>query len=128
MSAFKTVEFYQMDAEPLVYAKGDVIFEPGEIGTEMFAVLKGSVGLWVNGRLLEEFQAGDVFGEGAIVQLDSTRASRAIASTDCELMNMDEKRFLFACQTTPMFAIEVMRSFSDRLRALKQKLADGAIS
>ena len=101
-----------------------MIFEPGEKGDVMYAIIRGSVGLWVNNRLVEVFSDGDVFGEGALVQPDHSRGSRAIAHTNCELMTLNQSRFLFVCQNTPMFAIEVMRSFSDRLRKLKKKFAE----
>ncbi len=125
MSAFATIKLYHTDTEPLHYRKGDVIFDAGEEGDEMYAILEGSVGLWVDGQLAEVIQAGDVFGEGALVQISHTRGSRAIAQTDCQLLSLNQSRFLFVCQSTPMFAIEVMRSFSTRLRTLKQKIAQG---
>jgi CRP-like cAMP-binding protein len=36
-----------------------------------------------------------------------------------EIAIVDQERFLFAVQETPMFALEVMRSYSDRFRCLK---------
>ncbi|MCM1983989.1 Crp/Fnr family transcriptional regulator [Lyngbya confervoides] len=124
MSAFTTVNLYHTNAEPLKFNQGDVIFREGETGDEMYALMSGAVGLWVNDCLVEIISEGDVFGEGALVQPSHTRASRAIAHTNCELIPLNHSRFLFVCQNTPMFAIEVMRSFSDRLRLLKEKLAE----
>jgi CRP/FNR family transcriptional regulator, cyclic AMP receptor protein len=63
-----------------------------------------------------------VFGEGVLVHPSKMRASTAIARTNCTLACLDEKRFLFAIQNTPMFAVEIMRSFSERLRRLKQQV------
>lgn len=124
MSVFTTINLYKTDAEPLTFQKDEVIFEAGDKGDVMYALLKGEVGLWVNDQLVEQFSDGDVFGEGALVQPDRTRGSRAIAHTNCELFTLDQNRFLFVCENTPMFAIEVMRSFSNRLRKLKEKLAE----
>ena len=47
---------------------------------------------------------------------------RNIYETDCKLAFLDRKHFLFAVQQTPMFALEVMRSYSDRHRRLKKVL------
>lgn len=119
MSAFTTVSLYT-DSEPAVYEPGETIFDFGEEGHEMYAILKGTVGLWVNGLQVEVIQEGDIFGEGALVQPQHRRGSKAIAQTDCQLASLNQERFLFLCEKTPMFAIEVLRSFSDRLRTLKQ--------
>lgn len=121
MSAVTTVSVFQKGTEPKQFLAGDIIFEAGEIGKEMFGVVSGSVELWVNGKLVETIEAGDVFGEGALVQPSSIRASRAIARTDCQLAVLTKDRFLFAIQNTPMFAIELMRSFSSRLRRMKEQ-------
>ncbi len=46
----------------------------------------------------------------------------AIAKTNCKLAAMNERHFLFAVQETPEFSLEVMRSYSGRLRRLKMPL------
>lgn len=63
---------------------------------------------------------GDLFGEGAIIHEDHQRASTAIAKTESVLGFLTQNQFLFALQETPMFAIQVMRSYSDRFRRLKE--------
>lgn len=123
MSAFTTVNLYHTNTSSVVYKKGEIIFEAGDTGDVMYAILDGKVGLWIDQKLIETISAGDVFGEGALVQVNHTRGSQAIAQTDCQLLSLTESRFLFACENTPMFAVEVMRSFSTRLRNLKNTLS-----
>ena len=77
----------------------------------------------VNGQVLETIYHGDIFGEGALVHTDSKRASTAIAKTDCKLAIMERRNFLFAVQQTPMFALEIMRSYSDRVRRLRESVS-----
>ncbi len=114
----KIVELFEKE-NPKVWAADSKIFEEGETGNLMYGVLEGTVELFVNGEVIERIQKGDVFGEGALVHEEHTRASTAIAKTECKLTALDEERFIFAIQQTPMFAIYVIRSFSDRLRRLK---------
>ncbi|MFM8309662.1 MAG: cyclic nucleotide-binding protein, partial [Microcystis aeruginosa] len=52
--------------------------------------------------------------------------STAIAKTDCKLAYLNQPQFLFAVQETPMFAIKVLRSYSDRFRKLKKIFAGEA--
>lgn len=102
-----------------VFKVGEVIFEMGETGELMFGIVEGSVDLLINGHPIETLEADDVFGIGAIIHEDHMRVSTAIAKTDCRLAAMDREHFFFAIQQTPMFALEVMRSYSDRFRNLK---------
>lgn len=118
----KTVAIFQGQGDPKIFTAGQVIFNQGEPGDYMYGILEGVVDLTINGKVIETLQAGDVFGEGALVHPDGNRASTAIAQTDCKLAYLNREHFLFAIQETPMFALEVMRSFSARLRRIKQLL------
>lgn len=118
----QTVSIFQKHAEPQTFAKGQVIFEEGKTGDVMYGIIDGEVEMLVDDKVVETIKKGDVFGEGALVQPEGTRASTAVAKTDCKLALLDEKRFLFAVQETPMFALGVIRSYSTRLRSLKHKL------
>lgn len=101
------------------FRAGDTIFEVGALGDCMYGVIQGEIELWVNGHVFETIFAGDVFGEGALVQIPHGRASTAVAKTDCRLALVDEAHFKFLVQETPLFALEVIRSLSTRLRAVK---------
>lgn len=118
----RTVSIFQKEPKRLDFLAGDVIFEIGQPGAVMYGVIEGTVDLVVRDKVVETIQVGDVFGEGVLVHPSKVRASTAIARTNCTLACLDEKRFLFAVQNTPMFAVEIMRSFSERLRRLKQQM------
>jgi CRP-like cAMP-binding protein len=118
----RTVSIFQKEPKHLHVAAGDIIFEAGAIGELMYGVIEGTVELMANGKVAETIHEGDVFGEGALVHPSRTRMTTAVAKTDCVLACLDKQRFLFAVQNTPMFAIEIMQSFSERLRRLKQAL------
>jgi CRP-like cAMP-binding protein len=46
----------------------------------------------------------------------SPRSATAIAKTDCVLIKIDERQFLYLVQETPFFALIVMRTMAARLR------------
>ena len=119
----KTVEIFQKSSSPLTYVVGQTIFEEGETGSVMYGIIEGEVDLIVDGKVVETITRGDVFGEGALVQPEHDRASTAIAKTDCIIACLDRERFLFAIENTPMFAIDVLRSYSNRARRLKRMVA-----
>ena len=118
----KILAVFQRVPDIKKFAPGDRIFEDGEFGDVMYGILEGEVELFIDGKVVETIHKGDVFGEGALVHREHTRASTAIAKTDCQLAYIDEQHFLFAVQETPMFALNVIRSYSDRLRKLKRSL------
>jgi CRP/FNR family transcriptional regulator, cyclic AMP receptor protein len=120
LSPSRTVEIFQMQPEPQSFTQGETIFKEGEKGQVMYGVLEGEVSLVINNQAVETILTGDVFGEGALVGSDRLRASTAIAKTDCKLAVLNLERFLFVVQETPQFALNVMRSMSDRLRNFKR--------
>lgn len=122
LSPVKTIEIFQTSPKPQSFTPGEIIFAEGDAGEVMYGILEGEVEIVVNHKVVETIAAGDVFGEGALVHSDRQRASTAIAKTPCKLAIMDRQHFLFAVQQTPMFALEVMRSYSDRLRSLKHRI------
>ncbi|NEN90110.1 MAG: cyclic nucleotide-binding domain-containing protein [Okeania sp. SIO3H1] len=118
----KTVELFHKHLDQKTFAPGEVIFEDGQKADVMYGIMEGVVELFVNGKVVETIKKGDVFGEGALVHEEHTRASTAIAKTECKLAYLDQERFLFVVQETPLFALSVIRSYSNRLRKLKHSI------
>ena len=117
----ETVKLFKSQPEQ-TFSTGEIIFREGEKGQVMYGVIEGEVEMFLNGHLIETIKQGDVFGQGALVHEDYLRASTAIAKQDCQLACLDREHFLFAIQQTPMFALEVLRSYSDRHRLVKEAL------
>lgn len=65
----ETVEIFKKHPDKQVSA-GTIIFKQGDVGDEMFGIISGEVELSMNGKVIETIQAGDVFGEGALMQGD----------------------------------------------------------
>jgi CRP/FNR family cyclic AMP-dependent transcriptional regulator len=120
MTAARTIELFSTVPDYLEFQAGEAIFQRGEVGHIMYGLVEGVVELQVEGKVVEVIETGDVFGEGALVQPSHLRASTAIAKTPCKLAAIDETRLKFLIENTPNFALDVMRSFSSRLRKLKQ--------
>ncbi len=115
----QVIELFAQSPDIKTIQAGTVIFTAGDLGDVMYGVVAGEVELRVRDRVVEVITAGDVFGEGALVQVPPLRASTAVARTDCQLAAVDASHFKFLVQETPLFALEVIRSLSNRLRAFK---------
>ena len=103
------------------YPQGTVIFETGADGDGMYVVVEGELSLLIGDEVIESIAEGGLAGEMAIID-SSKRSATAVAKTDCKLVFVDERRFLFMVQQTPFFALHVMRVLADRLRHMNSRL------
>ena len=101
---------------------GEALFREGEEGRMMYVLTTGSAEVIVNNRVVETLQHGNIVGEIGIV-LPGPRSATVVATTDCEFVAVDEKRFQFLVQQTPFFATQVMRGMAERLRNINQMVA-----
>ena len=96
---------------------GTVIFEAGSSGSEMFGVIEGEVELRVPNGTVYKLGPDETFGEMAVVDA-SPRSATAVATADTKLAVIGKRSFLFLVHETPTFALQVMSSMAERLRAL----------
>ena len=116
-----TLSIFQRQSQPQHFSADQVIFELGQPAELMYGIIAGKVALLVNNRVVETLERGEVFGVGALIGA-KTRTYTAVAETECQLAFLDQKRFLFVVQETPIFALEVMKSYSERLSRLVKLL------
>ena len=98
---------------------GEAVFVEGDSGREMFGLISGAVELRKGDRPVRTLEAGDTFGEMAIIS-DAPRSLSAVATEESVLAVIDKREFLFLVHETPTFAIQVMRSMAERIRELDQ--------
>lgn len=101
---------------------GHPLFQAGDEGHLMFVLTTGNAEVIVNNRVVETLQHGSIVGEMGIVS-PGPRSASVVATTDCEFVAVDEKRFQFLVQQTPFFATQVMKVMAERLRSLNQMVA-----
>ena len=99
----------------VVYRKGEVIFERGDIADRMYVVAEGDVEIVIGGTVMDTVGPEGIFGEMALISKEA-RSATARARSDCRVVEIPEKRFLYLTQETPFFALEVMRVMASRLR------------
>jgi CRP-like cAMP-binding protein len=95
---------------------GETIFREGDAAEDMFVIKSGHVAIRLGNRTLAELGERAIFGEMALIDA-APRSASAIALTDCELVPVSEKQFLFLVSQTPYFALKVMRVLARRLNA-----------
>jgi CRP/FNR family cyclic AMP-dependent transcriptional regulator len=100
---------------------GGVIFREGEQADELFVIKSGYVRIQIGNRMIADLAADSIFGEMALIDSEP-RSATAVAITDVELVPISEKQFLFLVSQTPYFALKVMRTLAQRLRATNKSL------
>ncbi len=115
------IHLFDNDQSAEIHPAGKTIFQVGDTGEQMFAVLAGSVDILIHGKLVETIGAGGVFGEMALVE-DRPRSATAIVKTEATIVTVDRKRFMFLVQQSPFFALQLMAIMAERLRRMDEKI------
>ena len=92
----------------------------------MSIVQEGEVEIRIGNKVLEMVSVDGFFGEMALIDA-GTRSATAIVKTDCKLVPITEKQFLFMVQETPFFALRVMRTLTARLRQVDRRLMQSEV-
>ena len=114
-SNMKLPNIFEKEVTPQSFSAGSVIFGEGEHGDSMYVVKSGEVDIYIHDHLVETVPTDGFFGEVALLD-HVTRSGTAVAKTDCTLIPINERHFLFMVQETPFFALAVLRAMSSRLR------------
>lgn len=103
-------------------AVGEVLFDQGESGDELFIVQEGSLAIYVPGAdlpaeapPLRVLTSGEVLGEMALIdRKPRSLSARALTASGVLVLSGDEFRRLL--QTHPEMALYVMSGLNDRIR------------
>jgi CRP/FNR family transcriptional regulator, cyclic AMP receptor protein len=97
------------------YAPGDCLTTEGEGGIAFFVVLEGSATVTVKGEPKGKIEAGDHFGEIAMIAGDQ-RAATITADTDMRCLSMTRWEFRPFVTEHPDVAWSLLETLARRLR------------
>ncbi len=107
------------------FKKGEVIFNEGDLGTEMFVIQKGKVEIrkkiGPEEKVLSTLEKGDFFGEMAILE-GLPRSAKAVAIEDTECIMINEATFDNLIKSNVEIAIRMLRKISKNLRETTELL------
>ncbi len=110
-----TLDILRNEPDLRSYRQGETVFQAGDPGDCMYAVVDGRVEIRLEGTVIDHIAAGGVFGEMGLID-HKPRSATAVAETDCRLAVIGEKRFLRLVEQMPQFALQMMRVVTGRLR------------
>jgi CRP-like cAMP-binding protein len=103
------------------YDVGDVIFEEGSTGRELYVVLDGKIDIVKDSgsarTTIVTLGKGEFFGEMAVIDGSSRSATAIAAGPKTKVMRINHARFVYLVSQQPAFALMIMDALSKRLRA-----------
>ena len=91
-----------------------VLMREGERGREFFVLLEGSADVCRNGRKINQLDAGDFFGEIALVSR-SDRTATVTTTGPSRVLVITEQAFRALLDHAPRIQIRVLEALADRL-------------
>ena len=112
------------------YAKGEVIFHEGDVGTALFIVRKGEVVIRLSsaeGRevILSILSRGESFGELALLD-GEPRSTDAVAREETHLLSLHQEDFRRFLSERPQVAMRLLAVLSRMVRRVTQHVHDAA--
>lgn len=113
--------------EPVAWAKGERVFDMGEMGLELYIITSGHIGISVDPDptrqvFVNELRAGDCLGEMALID-NEPRSATAHVLENTQALALDKDRLHGLLMSYPELGIGMLRALSQRLRAMSSKLA-----
>jgi CRP-like cAMP-binding protein len=100
---------------------GDIVFEEGSTGRELFVVLDGRIDIvkrdGASKTTIVTLGKGEFFGEMAVIDGSARSATAISAAPKTRVMRINHARFVYLVSQQPAFALMVMDALSKRLRA-----------
>jgi CRP/FNR family cyclic AMP-dependent transcriptional regulator len=111
------IHLFDSSSDRQSVAAGVALFDAGDHGKEMYAVISGEIDIVIDGTVVETVGAGGIVGELALVDA-GPRAGAAVVRSAAVVVPVERARFVNLVQQHPTFALQVMAVMADRLRGL----------
>ena len=111
--------------EEETFEKGQYIVNEGDLGKEMYMIVKGEVEVVAGGNVVAVMKDGAGFGEMALID-SQPRSADIVAKNDVLVLKMESDDFLEILKQRDEVALGVIRVLTGRIRELNAKLAEKA--
>lgn len=108
----------------LHYHEGQTIFHEGMLGSNLFIVLNGEIGIYRKNKLIARCAVGEAFGEMSVLN-QRPRSATAAALTPVSLFTLDERQInqILHKHVAVRVLLNVIHVLSERLESTNTQLA-----
>lgn len=120
----RDVEYILKSGKVLHFREGQTVFHEGMMGTNLFVVLAGEIGIFSKNELIAKCRLGDAFGEMAVLN-HKPRSATAAALTEAKLFTLDEKQIngILEKRVAVRLLLNIIHVLSERLESANAWLA-----
>ena len=105
----------------LTFEAGQEIFRKGSLGTSLFIVSEGEIGIFDGSRQLTTFRSGDFFGELALLDAEA-RSATAVALGPATAFRIDQEDFYDVMEDCPEVTRNILKVLCQRLRRQNERM------
>lgn len=119
------VDYILHHGKILHFHERQTIFHEGMLGSNLFIVLKGEVGIYHKNELIAKCVVGDAFGEMAVLNHEP-RTATAVALTESRCFTLDEKELntILERRIATKLLLNIIHVLSERLEQANAHLTD----
>jgi len=119
------VDYILRHGKVMHFATGQVIFQEGMLGSNVFIILSGEVGIYRADAQIATCKVGDAFGEMAVLN-KQPRTATATALTETRCFTLDEKQLYDFLQKhiANKLLLNVIHVLSERLETANAWIAE----
>ena len=109
-----------------VFNQGDHVFRKGDDGHDLFYLVSGNIKLLSDGSLIRDLEAGDYFGEMALLTDTPRIADALVTSGQAEIIVISAENIETLLLGDPRVAMNFLKQMATRLQHSHQKSAASA--
>lgn len=102
-------------ADEIDLKDGAVLTREGQPGREFFVLVEGTVDVTQGGEAIAKLDAGDWFGEIALLT-KATRTATVTAASPVRMLVVTDRAFRQVLETTPTIAVKMLERVGERLQ------------
>lgn len=99
-----------------VFSQNDYVFRQGETTHQIYYLLSGEIRLLQQGKLLRTIEAGNYFGEMAMLSNTPMIADAIVSSTHAEIILIDSENIQTILLDEPKVAMQFLQQLASRLQ------------
>jgi CRP/FNR family transcriptional regulator, cyclic AMP receptor protein len=103
------------------YSAGASIVRAGDLGTEFYVLVEGTVRVVPASGRTRRLRAGDFFGEMALFD-DTPRSATVVAEDEVLTLTISRRTFAKLLKQEPALSQELLRTLAARLRAAEKSV------